>query len=200
MLTLTLSAKHWLILIWSTWRSPDPCATEEAFWEDISPHLFLSAGLIFSVWAWVNSKLCLFASFCCLPSIRDSTCVSISCTTDSSKSHLKLLDDHTDMMLLKGFPCVNIHVIGLHNSPVTASIHKVFKASSEIKLFCHCWPCWFRNIGKETNMDWELISVSHGSSHKYCSWANISSSQIYWNQCACWLANNRNGKDIFEII
>lgn len=47
-------------------------------------------------------------AFFCLPSIRDSTCVGESCTTDSSKSHLKLLDNHIDMMLFKDFASVNI--------------------------------------------------------------------------------------------
>ena len=51
-----------------------------------------------------TQSLALFASFCYLPSIRDSTCVGKCCKTNSSKSHLKLLDDHADMFLLRGLP------------------------------------------------------------------------------------------------
>ena len=38
--------------------APGPRATEEALWEDISPRRSLSAGIIFSVCAWINSELC----------------------------------------------------------------------------------------------------------------------------------------------
>lgn len=65
--------------------------------------LLLSAGLIFPVCAWINSELCLIYQLLLFTSQQIETCVGKSCTTDSSKRHLRLLDDPTDIMSFKGF-------------------------------------------------------------------------------------------------
>lgn len=49
--------------MWSAWCILGPCATEGANWKHISPHVLLSAGLIFSVCTWINSKLGLICQF-----------------------------------------------------------------------------------------------------------------------------------------